>query len=352
MRIFGLNYHKLRARRRYARPLVLMLGGFSPFPLSVNICVTLACNLRCEMCCQQQPDILHSRHADHMKLEDFEKILTNLERSFPIKPRLHISGGEPSLVRDFVPMVRHAAERGFICSVTSNGARIEEAAEELVGLRLPNITLSLDGVKEVHNRIRGRDTSYDQVVAAAKALRAARDRVGSAYPMITINCVITRHNYDRLSDMIDLTKAVGGDYLTIQHLIFGEGTRFAEHHIEDMDLLAEQLGRMGQRGHRDSLRVRFYPDLPMESLQHYYLESVADDRLNCVEPWLRATVMPNGDVLFCFSPIAGNALETPFDRIWRGDVLTAHRRGIARVMREGGRLPSDFCQRCCYRLYA
>jgi MoaA/NifB/PqqE/SkfB family radical SAM enzyme len=320
--------------------------------MSVNIHVTLACNLRCEMCCQQQPDILHERHAGQMGFDEFKHVLANLERSFPIKPRLHITGGEPSLVQDFMPMMRHAIERGFTCSVTSNGARIEEAAEELVALGLPNIMLSLDGVEEVHNCIRGRSYSYNQTVGAAKAIRAARERAGSDYPIITINCVVTRHNYHRLVDMVEQTKAAGGDYLTIQHLIYEEGTRFADHQIEDIDLLIEQLGKVQQLGQEENLRVQWYPYVPMESLKHYYLESVANDPLDCVEPWLRATVMPSGDVLFCFSPIAGNALEAPFDRIWRGDVLNAHRRGIARVMRNGGSLPSEFCQRCCYRLFA
>lgn len=286
-----------------------------------------------------------------MTFEDFVRILANLERSFPFKPRLHITGGEPSIHRDFLAMVRHAIERGFTCSVTSNGALIEQAAEDLVAVGLHSITLSLDGVEEVHNRIRGRDDSYMRVVAAIKAIRAARDRARSDRPMITINCAITRHNYHCLVDLVVLAKAFGSDYLTFQQLMFIEGTPFADHHIEDIDLLIRQLETAQQTGQERNVRVRLYPYVPTGSLEHYYQESVADDSLKCVEPWLLASVMPNGDVKFCFSPVAGNALETPFDRIWHGDVLSEHRQIIAKAVQWGGGLPSEFCQRCCYRLY-
>ena len=226
MRILRLDHHKLRPWRRYARPFVQVLGGYAPFPLAIAIYITLACDLRCEMCCQTQYGL---EHTGQMSFDDFVKVIDNIEKSFRFKPRLQLAGGEPSIHREFMSMMRYAIGRGFSCATTSNGSRIESVAEELVALGVPNVTLSLDGVEEVHNTIRGRSYSYDHVVAAAKALRVARDRAGVDHPLISINTAITRHNYDRLIDMVDLTRDVGGDYLSFQHYIFMDGTPFADH---------------------------------------------------------------------------------------------------------------------------
>lgn len=301
MHILRLYLHRLYPWLPYAYPFVQVLGGYSPFPIWVTMQITTACNLDCEMCCLKLYDVPNNApYVDRMRFEDFVKILANLEQSFPIKPRLCITGGEPSLHREFLPMIRHAVERGFSCAITSNGALIEQAADGLVTLGLTDIMLSVDGIGEVHNRIRGRGDSYARAVAAARAIRAARDRARLDSPMLLINCVITGHNYHQLVDMIDFTYAVGGDYLTFQHLMYMEGTPFAEHHIEDIDLLISQLETARQLAWKKNVRVRLFPRMPMESLKHYYLESVADDSLNCVQPWLRACIIPNGDVLFCY----------------------------------------------------
>ena len=351
MQLLRFDHHKWRAWRRYALPATWLLRGYSPFPLSVSIHVTMACNLRCEMCCQQQNEPLLGRYTQHMQLADYIEILDNLERSLPVKPRLHLTGGEPSIHPQFLEMVSEAARRGFPTTVTSNGALIEKAAKELVDLGVHNITLSLDGPEEVHNRIRGRQDSYARVVAAARALRAARADAGALRPAITLNCVVTRHNYRRLAEMPGLAQEVGGDCLTIQQLLYVEGTPFANHGIDEIEQLAEQLAGAQSAGRARGFATQLYPYVPVDQLRHYYTGSVAGDPLRCVEPWLAASVLTNGDVLFCFSPVAGNALETPFDEIWRGETLTRHRQTIARAIRRRDGLPSGFCQRCCYRLY-
>jgi MoaA/NifB/PqqE/SkfB family radical SAM enzyme len=148
--------------------------------------------------------------------------LDDLRASFPIRPLLHLIGGETLLRRDVITLASFIKERGFQCSLTTNGLLLKRHAEELVKLGLDRINVSIDGPREAHDAERGIHGAYDLAIAGIQALVAARSARGPVKPAITINTVITGENLPHLPEMIGIAKAAGAASLSYQHLMFAD----------------------------------------------------------------------------------------------------------------------------------
>ncbi|HQU34607.1 MAG TPA: radical SAM protein, partial [Thermoanaerobaculaceae bacterium] len=169
--------------------LIRYLGGWTPFPMGVVFSLTMRCNLACQMCPQVQ--MREETEYPELTLEQLEAVVDDLRASFPIRPLIHLIGGETLLRRDAVTLARHIKARGFQCSLTTNGVLLQRHAEELVGLGLDRINVSIDGPREVHDAVRGIRGAYDLAIAGIQALVAARPAGASYRPAITVNTVIT-----------------------------------------------------------------------------------------------------------------------------------------------------------------
>ncbi len=93
---------------------------------------------------------------------------------------IEITGGEPFLRSDIVDIVRAFKEnsRGlYIVTIPTNSLTnpdvIAKRLGEILNLRIPKvvITLSLDGYRELHDKIRGVPGNYDKVIAMYRKLK-------------------------------------------------------------------------------------------------------------------------------------------------------------------------------------
>ncbi len=198
--------------------LIRHLGGWTPFPMGVVLSLTMRCNLACQMCPQVQ--MREGTEYPELTLEQLQAVVDDLRASFPIRPLIHLIGGETLLRRDAITLARYIKARGFQCSLTTNGLLLQRHAEELVDLGLDRINVSIDGPRELHDAVRGIRGAYDLAIAGVRALAAARVGRASNVPAITINTVITGENTARLPEMIGIAKTAGADALSFQHLIF------------------------------------------------------------------------------------------------------------------------------------
>jgi len=151
----------------------------NPLPMKLTVASTFLCNHRCKMC-----DIWQVYRKDKEKLrqeltpDDFGRIFTELKDSLLY---LDWGGGEPFLRPDMVDILKQAASlcpkvSSFV--ITTNGLmtkRIQEYMADLapaVPRQLIAIGVSLDGDRESHDNIRGKEGAYE---AATETLRALKD---------------------------------------------------------------------------------------------------------------------------------------------------------------------------------
>jgi radical SAM protein with 4Fe4S-binding SPASM domain len=172
-----------------------------------KIKITSRCNLRCQMC-----DYWQTRHETSLDTAAWRAVLDGLRESGCRK--VHFSGGEVFLRRDFLDIVEHASGVGLKVNMTTNGTLLgRERVKRLVRARPNSISLSLDGPRaEIHDRIRGIPGSFDRTCRVIREIRRRGERFGRI-PRIRINFVIMRENWRRSAQMVELARALGATEL-------------------------------------------------------------------------------------------------------------------------------------------
>lgn len=189
-----------RSRGRIVRPMVL------------DCAVTWRCNARCVMCDTWQAGRDNPELAQAELSPDQLAAILERDAEFIAKvKKVGLTGGEPFLRPDLAEIVRvwHRALPEARISVVSNGlmtGRILETLEQIRGF-LPRMvfSVSLDGLGEIHDQVRGVPGAYDKALAA---IRGARE-LGFT---VTSGMTISGLNYDQVQPVSQLLGGLGVDF--------------------------------------------------------------------------------------------------------------------------------------------
>jgi len=141
------------------------------------------CNLTCKHC--------YALSADH----DYPNELSNAEvntvmddlKAFQV-PVLILSGGEPLLRADVFEIAQRAKGLGFYVGLSTNGTLIDATmADRVAAQGFDYVGISLDGMRETHDRFRRKQGAFDASLAAVRLLRARGVKVGLRYTMTDMN---------------------------------------------------------------------------------------------------------------------------------------------------------------------
>lgn len=163
--------------------------------------ITNKCNARCLMCFNWQKINKPSNELSLDEIERFAKTMGSV-------PSLTIGGGEPFLRDDLAEICQifyknNQTKRISIptnCLLPGRIVNLTEKILEIGSIRLA-IVLSLDGLKEVHDYIRGVKGTFDKVLETYEKLK----QVSKKYPKlkININSTISDKNYKHIPELID-----------------------------------------------------------------------------------------------------------------------------------------------------
>ena len=153
--------------------------------------ITLACDLKCLHCGSRAG----SRRPRELSTEECLTLISQLAR---LGTRaVTLIGGEAYLRRDWVEIVRAIRRHGMDCTLQTGGLNLTaERIDKAVEAGLQGTGLSIDGLADVHDRLRGVPGSFD---AAFKALRLLRER---GLP-ISVNTQITTATVPQLRELMD-----------------------------------------------------------------------------------------------------------------------------------------------------
>ena len=163
-------------------------------PYSVNIEITLACNLRCKHCGSTAG---HPRSSE-LTFDELVQCFREL-RSLGGEV-VCLLGGEPLVRRDWEELGKAAGDAGLDLVLITNGMLVDEpTAARIAALpTLHRIGVSLDAADpDVHDAMRGRRGSHGRSVRALHLLRDAGLEVGA----IT---TVSRTNFGELPGLRDL----------------------------------------------------------------------------------------------------------------------------------------------------
>lgn len=163
---------------------------------------TLRCNLRCRHC---GSDCKNNSAIADMPKDVFMEVLDDVKKvTDPHKVMVIVTGGEPLMRRDLEECGREMYEKGFPWGMVSNGfALTKTRLDRLMESGLRAITISLDGVGEDHEWMRGVPGSFQRAAEAISMVSATPDLVSDV-----VTCV-NRRNFDKLSEIKDFLWSLG-----------------------------------------------------------------------------------------------------------------------------------------------
>jgi len=128
--------------------------------------ITQSCDLHCKHCYDRS-------NRSTMALEDAIKVLDDLQafcRSKNVMGSISFTGGNPLMYPNFRDLYREASKRNFTISILGNPAS-REYIEELLSIQKPSLfQLSLEGLPEHNDFIRGKE-HFERVVEFLATLR-------------------------------------------------------------------------------------------------------------------------------------------------------------------------------------
>lgn len=326
--------------------------GEVPVPTSVTMEATLACNLHCTMCFQN--DYRDRGIAKELGTDGLLQVV----RKLPPEIRFaYFLGGEVFLRKGFSRLLEAVDAQGIETFITTNGTRI--GSEDWAVLKrvrhLTGLGFSLDGIGAVHDAIRGEDT-YETIIKNV--------RLALAIQRIYISFVMMESNIQQIPEFVQAITGLGIKEIGLVHEMYClPGDMEATHRrlgwngqddimmtVKERDWkpdsvrqLFETLALIPSLERRHGFVAAFEPPLPAETLPALYDGTIrSTTRLFCRE-LTNLYLDPSGNVVHCgfLRKKFGSVLEQPVEAIWNSQPM----REFRKTLLDGNLLP--VCRRCC-----
>lgn len=346
-------------------------GYASMPPIHISVLPTRACNLRCRMCQQWgEKGYLHKKkYAEDVKntlpLETWKKILDDIAA---FRPSIDFFGGEPLIYPHIDKLFEYTAKLDIPWIITTNATLLERHATSIVENNCWLVWISIDGLPDTHNRVRGSKTAFDRTAKGLKTLINERNKRGKSLPFVLINFTFTQENHTELVEFADLARELEPDVLRysiswIQTKRMGEKyERILREEFDteadcwqpyqwdkvnmDLERLQSDLNYALKRP--DPFIKNMFPNPKVVDMVNFYSKpeyNFGYDR--CYQPYFQADILADGSVTYChdFTELTfGNVLDDPFMKIWNNEKSRKFRKYLK---------TNDLgvCSRCC-GLYA
>ena len=224
------------------------------------LCLHIAhdCNLACRYCFAEEGEY-HGRRA-LMSFEVGKKALDFLVANSGNRVNLEVDffGGEPlmnwDVVKQIVEYARSKEEeygKKFRFTITTNGMLLDDEKIDYINKEMSNVVLSIDGRKEVNDRMRVKVDGtgcYDRIVKNYKKL--VEKRGDKEY---YVRGTYTNYNLDFSEDVIHLYKQ-GFDQVSVEPVMEDESVEYAitekdlDKIYEEYDKLVDKIANIKKNG--------------------------------------------------------------------------------------------------------
>ena len=289
------------------------------YPADAVIAVTYRCNGRCLMC-----NIWRVPPVPEMRPGAYREMPNTLRY-------INITGGEPFMRHDLPEVIKQIVEScpNAEIVISTNGIltqKIREMMPQILAITPTiGVGVSMDGVRDMHDKIRGVKGAYAKARDTVEALKEL------GMTNLRIAFTATQENVSHMRKVYELSREMGvGFSCAIAHcsshyFMTTEGS-FA---IAPSELRAQI---------RSIVRSELKSWAPKRWARAYFMAGLiqfAEGRgraLPCSAGVDTIFVSPNGDVFPCnvFSARMGNISERPFADLWLSDEAEAARKRLAK----------------------
>lgn len=277
-------------------------------PLTLLFLINRGCNLRCSFC-----DLWEGK--ENVPLVEAQRLFDEA-RVIGTKTVV-LTGGEPLLHPEFFGIVQAARACGLSVNLTTNGTLVERHWARIVASGIDSLSMSLDGLPETHDRLRGRAGSFDATWAALERVIAHSRAGGGLDPCVYFT--VTREN---VSELVEVWRRVRN-----------AGARFDFWPVNDAPDL--YLRAEDEPAWRAAVTTIAREERDVAARAHYYAESIAYHRgetgpVRCLGFIDQYGVRYDGAFLPCCvwggdGLVAGNAFQVPLSTLWRSPEVQLRR---------------------------
>jgi MoaA/NifB/PqqE/SkfB family radical SAM enzyme len=291
--------------------------------LWINFAVTYLCNSRCRMChiwkrYRQDP----SGIEQELSLAEIEGLLSS-DHMRNVQG-ISLTGGEPFLRKDFVDLAGLCIQRfpnAFISIATnglSPGLILHKTRDILRRFepKLLSLSVSLDGIGDAHDIVRGVNGAYGTVLRTVKSL------VEETNVNVGLDFTITPWNYDQVWNAYQLSKELGTKFIAVAAHNSGFYYGNAEMDLDCGDARGQAAGMVcevaADRAQDESLFEKIVDPYVC------FMTQAAQSRANqtaahrCYSGTHSLFVDPYGNVYPCIllDKKIGNIRQVAFDELW------------------------------------
>ena len=274
----------------------------------------MACNMRCMHCGSSCSCALP---GELTTLEAFKFI--DMCKDIGLK-WISLSGGEPFVRPDLLLLLKYLEKCNIPANIISNGWLItDDVAKELRNIKNIRVMISIDGPKEVHDKIR-KEGSFERAINSFELLKKYSIQTG---------CIttLTNKNFNLLDDLYNVLVDLGVDIWQFQiGLPMGNLEKNKELVIEPLDLVGF-INYFYDKALKRKIRI-----YPADCIGYY--DSKVDGILKIAYQTEKAPIwegcnagkrgfglLHNGDVIGCTSIrdkkyVEGNIKEHTLREIW------------------------------------
>lgn len=284
---------------------------------------TLRCNLHCRHCGSDCKSLPPTMGKTDMPREDLFGVLDSIAaQTDPHRVFVIVTGGEPLMRSDIVECGRGIYGRGFPWGMVSNGlALTAEKLQALLQAGMHAMTISIDGLRDSHNWMRGHEQSFDRVDRAIGLLASVS---GFPYFQFDVVTCVTERNYEELPALREylINKDVRAWRL---FTVFPVGRAASDPQLQ----LSNEHLRGLMSFIRDTRREgRIKASYGCEGFLGNYESDVRDGFYFCRAGVLVGSVLVDGSISACASIrsdyVQGNIYQDDFMYVWQ------HRFGLYR----------------------
>lgn len=270
---------------------------------------TLRCNLHCRHC---GSDCKTVAGFEDMPIADFIKVLDSIAaKTDSRKVFVIITGGEPLMREDIVECCRAIHDHGFPWGMVTNALDLTPTLlRQLVDAGMHAMTISLDGLEDNHNWMRGNKDSFRAVSDAIDMLKKEPTVVWDI-----VTCA-TEHNFNELPSLRDWLIAKGvSSWRLLDVFPVGRAAHTPEVLLSD-DHFRSLLDFIKETRHDGRLHAAY----GCEGFVGSYEMDVRDYSFFCKAGITVGSVLIDGSISACSSIRAnyhqGNIYEDNFMEVW------------------------------------
>lgn len=328
--------------------------GFALPLLKIGLELTYRCNMKCIFCFQQE--LRGKKETNELSADEFIQFISQIPRYTLIT----FTGGEPFVKKDNLEIFKYALKKHW-CNIITNGVLMtEEHVKTFVVNKLVLLGVSIDGIGNYHDQVRGLKGAYDKVIHNVKLLQEYKKSEKTKYPKLDIKSVIIQENLNMLEDIYQCAIDMDADFLTLS-LLKGSPMQYRSEFMGDLkdDMLyasspvepyvdpkelVRKISRIMEMSRGNKIKVRLYPMTSSAQGMETHFDNTREliDRYKpCLMPWSCLMISPTGDAYPCIVCKVGNIRESSLKSIWNSSKY----REFRRKLRAAGLFPS--CVGCC-----